>query len=227
VSWDSAGSDGSFESWRQRRARKRLRPGTGQPLQPYRWWQLLSRSLFYLRMTRDDGTEALYAVSVNHMGDSETGEVMADLYLNGKHSAESKVPAAFPVPGGTIAVAASNFGLKRCHFIGKDGTEFQLTPDPRSGEGRRAKFDSEHPTASRYTGVVSLVVLIVGLAILIPQLLASISVIPPIADTIGSFTSPFEFSVWQNTAITLITGAASTERALRLRYNWLLDGSAG
>jgi hypothetical protein len=33
--------------------------------------------------------------------------------------------------------------------------------------------------------------------------------------------------VWGNLVLGFGTVAASTERALRLRYNWLLDGGAG
>jgi hypothetical protein len=44
---------------------------------------------------------------------------------------------------------------------------------------------------------------------------------------IGTFTSPVRLPKWLNITIGIATAAASTERALRLRYNRLLDGAAG
>lgn len=187
---------------------------------------MLARSLMYLELPAEGGGRSTYAVDLKQAGDSN-GVVRAYLYLDSTQTAASKVPAVFPVPGGTIEVAASAFGLKRCHYVTPDGTEQQLTPDPRSAEGRRANFDTSHPGASRAIGALSLVVLVVGLLILIPQLIQQITVIPPIADTIGSFRSPIQLVAWQNIAVTLVTGAASIERALRLRFNWLLDGGVG
>jgi hypothetical protein len=108
-----------------------------------------------------------------------------------------------------------------------DGSERQLEPDPRSAEGLRARLDRSHPALSRAIGMVSLAVLIAGLAILIPQLLATLSQIPPVADTVGSFSSPIRLATVPNIVVTLVTAAASSERALRLRHNWLLDGGAG
>lgn len=44
---------------------------------------------------------------------------------------------------------------------------------------------------------------------------------------VGTFTSPVDLPAWGNAVVGLGAAAASTERALRLRYNWLLDGGAG
>jgi hypothetical protein len=214
-------------NWRKRRAAQRVKPGDGRALPRFRWWQLLSRSLFYLPLTDADGHPSVYAVDVRHMGNSTTGEVEGKLYFNNRQLLESRLPAVFPVDGGTIDVAASAFGLKRCHYVMADGTERQLEPDPRSAEGLRARLDRAHPALSRGIGFVSIAVLVLGLAILIPQLLATLSQIPPIADTVGSFASPIQLTTVPNIVVTLVTAAASTERALRLRHSWLLDGGAG
>jgi hypothetical protein len=217
----------SFGNWRQDRAIRRIKPGDGRPLKRFRWWQLLGRSLMYLNLKTSDGQEGVYAIDVRHAGNSTTGEVEAALYLNGRHHAQSRTPAYFPVEGGTIEVKTSAFGLKRAHYVTDEGTERQLTPDPRSAEGRREHFDRTSPGLSSLVGTVTLVVLVLGLVILIPQLIGTITQIPPIAENIGTFTSPIQLSGWWNTAVTVITGIASTERALRLRHNWLLDGGAG
>jgi len=219
--------DQSSPGWRRRWALHKVKPGTGKPLKPFRWWQMLNRSLFYLRMTDEDGRPVEYAVDVKHSGNSETGLVEAQLYLDGRHNALSTTPAIFPVPGGDIEVKVSSFGMKRVHYVADDGTEQQLIPDSSSAEGRRASFDRTHPGLSRGLGVVTLIALVLGLVILAPQLVEQISKIPPIADKIGTFTSPFQLSVLENTVVTIVTILASTERALRLRFNWLLDGSAG
>ncbi|MFE7900873.1 hypothetical protein ACFU3E_25880 [Streptomyces sp. NPDC057424] len=48
-----------------------------------------------------------------------------------------------------------------------------------------------------------------------------------VAQYVGTFTSPIDLPAWGNVVVGLATVAASTERALWLRYNWLLDGGAG
>ncbi|MEJ2863967.1 hypothetical protein [Actinomycetospora flava] len=208
-----------FAEQRRRWAEKRLRPGDGSALERFRWWQLGGRSLFRLRRP-----EAEYAVDVRHWKNQNAGVNRAQLYVDGRQQLESKLPAAFPVPGGTIEVAASAVGLKRCHFVADDGTEQQLTPDPRSAEGRRARLDCRHPAVSRGVGAVSVLLLVVGVMLLLLQVAEPISRIPPIAANLGVFASPVALPWWLNTALALGAALASTERALRMRYHWMLDG---
>lgn len=85
---------GVLEEWRRRRSAKRVRPGDGHPLTPFRWWQQLSRSLLYLDLLGADG-RTVYAVDVRSMGD-ENGNVLAELYLDGRHHATAKVPRPSP-----------------------------------------------------------------------------------------------------------------------------------
>jgi hypothetical protein len=212
---------------RRRRAAKRVEPGDGRPLQRFRWWQSLSRALFYLQLSEGDDQPTVYAVDVRHWGNQSSGEVKAQLYRDGRQHAVSKLPAVFPVQGGTIEVSMSSFGLKRCHFVTAEGAEQQLVPDPDSAEGRRAGFDRTYPALSRGIGVGSLVVLVIGLVVLIPELIALITQVPPIAELVGIFVSPIQLPVWLKITVGIATGAASTERALRLRNNLLLDGGAG
>ena len=209
-----------FEDWRRRRAAGRVKSGDGHPLKPFRWWQQFSRSLFHLRT--GEGTD--YAVDVRLSGDKTTGEVKADLYRDGRHHAVAKLPAVFPVDGGTIEVAVSRAGLKRCHHVTAAG-EQQLVPDPRSAEGRRARLDRDHPAASRALGHLSVALLVIGVALLVLQVAEPISRIPPIAENIGIFTSPLHLPLWLNTTLTIGAALASTERALRMRHHWLLDGA--
>lgn len=189
----------------------------------YRWWQPLSRSLFHLRLADEHGRPQVWSVDVRLWGDSN-GEVIAQLYRDGRNLARSKLPAAFAVPGGTIEVVASSFGLKRCHYIADDGTERQLSPDSASAEGRRSRLNTTRPALSRGIGIASVAVLLVALVIGVPQIIEQITRIPPVAESVGTFISPIHLPAWANISLLIATLVASTERALRLRYNWLLDG---
>jgi hypothetical protein len=56
--------------WRQRRAAKRIKPGTGRALKPLRWWQVPFRALFHLPVPHPDGQRAFrlrYSV-LDHAG---------------------------------------------------------------------------------------------------------------------------------------------------------------
>ncbi|MFB4426222.1 hypothetical protein C5F59_034730 [Streptomyces sp. QL37] len=216
-----------FEEWRRRRAAQRVKPGDGRALKRFRWWQLLFRALFYLRLPQDGGRQAVYAVDVRHGQNQSSGEVKAHLYLDGRQHAQSGLPAFFPVQGGTVEVRMSAFGIKRCHYVTAEGDEYQLTPDPRSAEGRRAHFDRAHPALSRCVGVMSSVVLVLALALLVSQLIGVVTRVEPVAERTGSFTSPIDLPGWLDIAVGIGAAVASTERALRLRYSRLLDGGAG
>ncbi|MBP3036888.1 hypothetical protein J2M53_11590 [Arthrobacter sp. zg-ZUI100] len=202
---------------------KTVKPGDGHALPGFRWWQLFTRSLFHLRLTGEDGVPETWSVDVRHGGD-EDGEVYAQLYRDGVNRARSSLPAAFPVPGGIIEVEVSGYGLKRCHYVGYDGTERQLVPDPASAEGRRARLDRSNPALSRAVGLASAVVLVAALLMGVPQIIEQVTQFPPLAERVGTFTSPIHLSAGANIWLLLATLAASTERALRLRYNRILDG---
>lgn len=216
-----------FTEWRRRRAVQRVKPGDGRALKRFRWWQSLFRALFYLRLTHDDGRQTVYAFDVRHWQNQSSGEAKAHLYLDGRRHAESRLPAAFPVQGGTVEVRMSAFGLKRCHYVTTEGAEHQLVPDPDSAEGRRARLDRAHPALSRWIGFLSVTVLVVALALLISQLIEPLTQVPVVSQRIGTFTSPIHLPSWLNIGMGVGTLAASTERALRLRYSRLLDGGAG
>ncbi|MFI8871562.1 hypothetical protein OG893_00305 [Streptomyces sp. NBC_01696] len=71
-------------------------------------------------------------------------------------------------------------------------------------------------------------VLVIGLVLLILQLVEQVTRDPEsLAQYVGGFTSPADLPGWGNAVLGLVTVAASTERALRLRYSRLLDGGAG
>lgn len=208
---------------KRRRAARRVQPGDGHELKPYRWWQPLSRSLFHLPLTDEHGRSQRWSVDVRPLGDSN-GEVWIHLYRDGRHFAGSKSPAVFQVPGGTVEVVTSGYGLKRCHYVTDYGAEHQLVPEASSAEGRRARLQRRHPGVSRMIGIVSITVLLIALVLGVPQIIEQISHIPPVAERFGTFTSPIQLPAVLNITLVIAALLASTERALRLRYNWLLDG---
>lgn len=214
-----------FANWKRKRADAKVKPGDGHALPPYRWWQPLTRTLFHLPLTADDGSQQTWSVDVRLWGDDD-GVVQADLFLDGVHHARSRVPAIFAVPGGTIEVATSNVGLKRCHYVKETGEIRQLSPEPSSAEGRRARMDQAYPGLSKAIGVTSVVILLLALVLGLPQIVEQITHFPPIAERIGTFTSPIQLPGWANTTLALATVLASLERALRLRHHWLLDGGS-
>ncbi|WP_422754141.1 hypothetical protein [Micromonospora sp. WMMD708] len=211
-----------IDDWRQRRMAKRVRPGNGRALNPIRWWQLPFRALFHLPLPHRDGRRTVYAVDIPYRSDTGSGKARAHLYLDGRHYAESKLPAAFTVEGGTIQVAISAFGIKRCHYVTAAGDEQQLIADPRSAEGRRARLERGHPALSRLLGLLSVLLLVIGVGLNLLQLAEPVSQLPAIAERTGRFESPVQLPIWLNFALAVGAVLASTERAFRLRYS-LLD----
>ncbi|GIE81802.1 hypothetical protein Aph02nite_77520 [Actinoplanes philippinensis] len=212
----------SIEQWRRRRAAGRITAGDGRELKPVRWWQLPFRALFYLPLTHPDGRQTVYAVDLPYRADTGSGKARAHLYRDGRRQAESKLPAAFPIEGGTIEVAVSAFGIKRCRYVTTAGVEHRLIPDPRTAEGRRARMDRDHPALSRTIGFLSVLILLAGVGLNVLQVAEPIARIPSIAERIGPYESPVHLPIWLNFTLAVAAVLASTERALRLRYG-LLD----
>lgn len=213
----------TIKDWKRHRAARRLKPGDGRTLQPFRWWHLLTgRKLFLLPA---DASQQAHAVDVCFWGRQGGDAGKAHLFIDGHHHAESTLPAAFPIADGTIEVAMSGFGLKRLHHVGLDGSERQLIPEPKSAAGRRLDFEREHPTGSRAIAAVSIVLLAVGIGLNVLQLLEPASRIPPLLERFGPFESPIALPLWLNLSLAFGAAMASMERGLRLRYHWLLDAA--
>jgi hypothetical protein len=209
-----------------KRAAKRVEAGDGKALQAFKWWQLPGRALFHwCAVDPESSCTTIYSVDVRHWQNQSSGDVKADLYCDEKRIARSKLPAAFAVDGGTVEVAMSGVGMKRCHLVTDDGHERPLRPDAASAEGRRARLERNHPNVSRLIAFASVVMLSIGVVLLVLQVAEPISQIPPIAESIGSFTSPVALPLWLNIALGLGAAVGSIERSYRLRYHWLLDGA--
>ncbi|WP_433559403.1 hypothetical protein ACQPWY_14725 [Pseudonocardia xinjiangensis] len=212
-----------FTKYRRRWQLSKAKPGDGSPLQRYRLWQLLSRSLFALELADPSGHRQVFEVDVRHLRDSSSSKRPAALYRDGVQTHQGNLPVAFPVPGGVIEVATTQYGVKRMHYIGDDGHEQVLRPDPRSLEGRRARFDRRYPRTSAVIGAVGLVVLLMGLAVTLSLATEHITRIEVVAQHLGTFTSPIRLPAWANIALPIAGALAATDRALRLKSTWMAD----
>lgn len=225
--------------FRRRRIERRLRkvqPGDARPLEDFRVWQLLTRSVFFLDLVDGRGGTHSYAVDVRHLADeletddeSETGDgpksgaIPAALFRDGVQVHRSDLPAAFPVPGGVVDVATSLYGLTRMHFVADAGQERTLRPHPRSLEGLRARFGRRFPRTSAVIGAVAVVVLLAGLVVALPLGLEMITRIELVAEHVGTFVSPISLPGWASTTLLVAGILAAIERALTLRNHWLVD----
>lgn len=203
--------------------KKCIHAGDGHALKPFRPWQLLSRSLFYAPLETADGKPRRYAVNVNYFDWDDK----ADLYLEGIHHAQSKLPAEFPVEGGTIEVATTTYGLKRMHFVDRTGKARVLRPDPASAEGMRAKLAQRAPGVSRLIGVLAVIILLTLLPFSLLQLVEMLTHVDFAQPYVDPFTSPIRLPDWASTPALILSILAALERALTLRSHWLIDMETG
>ena len=208
-----------MRQWRRRRRLGKVAPGDGSELTPFGGWDVLTRSLFYLELPMESGERDVWAVDVHHFADDDRAEV----YRDGVQEHRSTLPAAFPVPGGVIEVAANLYGLSRMHYVTEEGHERPLRPHRRSLEGLRGRFDHRFPRFSAWIARAAVVILLVGLAVAIPQVAALVSRWDLVADHVGTFTSPIVLPAWANTTLLVAGVLAAVERALTLRSHWLVD----
>ncbi|WP_410660568.1 hypothetical protein [Amycolatopsis sp. lyj-112] len=216
---------------RQRWQLGKVRPGDGSALAEYRLWQVFSRSLFFLELPAPAGKSNAYAVDVRYLADAKTkkqhhaaaGRSPAALYRDGVQINRSNLPTTFPVDGGVIEVATSAFGLKRMHFVSDSGGEQALRPHHRSQEGLRARFGQRFPRTSALVGAVTLTILLAALALGLLHGIETVTKVPVIAEHVGTFTAPIRLPGWATITMTAAGALSAVERALRLRYNRLID----
>ncbi|MEU7313079.1 hypothetical protein [Streptomyces sp. NPDC007083] len=92
-----------LKEWRLRRAVRRVEPGDGRPLKPFRWWQTMFRGLFHFRLPDGDGGRTLYSVDVRHWMNQSSGDVRAQLYRDRRlhRTEDSQRPGTPGAPGRT------------------------------------------------------------------------------------------------------------------------------
>lgn len=191
---------------------KKVKPGNGKPLKPMRRWQIGYRTVFGI-----EHQGRSYAVDVRLL------DAAAHLYTSGRQSAQSDLPAAFPVQDGQIEVAASSYGVKRVHLLTPDGAAHQLTPAPRTAERWRTDLHRRRPRLSRVIEAVAVIILLIGLVVAAPALLEWVSGLEAVDGRLGDFTSPLSLPTWLSWTITGAGIIAAFERAFMLRNHWLLD----
>ncbi|MCR3754530.1 hypothetical protein LX88_008546 [Lentzea californiensis] len=212
-----------FTRYKRRWQVSRAKPGDGSLLQPYRLWQLFSRSLFSIELLDQAGRHHVYEVDVRHLADSTTKKSPASLYRDGVQVLRGNVPVAFPVPGGVIEVATSLYGVRRMHYVAYDRREQVLKSHPRSQEGLRARFDRRFPRVSAVIGAVGLVVLLVGLTTALATAVEQITRIEVVAQHLGTFVSPVQLPGWAKFVLSAAGALAAFDRALRLKSTWMAD----
>lgn len=186
--------------------------GDGRALAPMRGWQVLHRTMFGI-----DHAGHRYVVDVPIFDDT------ALLYVDGKQRSTASLPARFPVPGGRIEVASSTYGLKRMHLVLDGESERQLYPAPLTAEWWRARLGSRHPRLSRWIARAAVLMLVLGLAVALPEAAERITAIDAVAERVGTFTSPVVLPGWLTVTVLVGGALAAIERALTLRNHWLLD----
>jgi hypothetical protein len=212
-----------FKKYRRRWQLSKAKPGDGSRLRRFRFWHLLSRSLFALELPDGSGRPQVFEVDVHHLRDSSSAKRPAALYRDGVQVLQANLPVTFPVPGGVIEVAVGQYGVKRMHHVTDDGRERVLRPDPRSLEGRRMRFEQRFPRTSAAIGAAGLVVLLIGLAGTLSAVAEQITRIEVVAQHVGTFTSPIRLPVWATTALAVAVALAAVDRALRLKSTWMAD----
>ena len=221
-----------FQRLRRQRRLGRAKPGDGSALKDLRWWQTLSRTQFALDPDPAAGRESSYIVDVRYLATELEGGKIAEgarhapiaFYRDGRQVHIANSPVAFAVPDGAVEVSIGSYGLTRMHHVpAEDGPARMLRPHPRSAEGLRARFGRRHPGASRLLGALAIVVLLIGVVLMVPQAAELITSIPPVAEQVGTFTSPIQLPAWLNITVTVAGVLAAFERALTLRNHWLID----
>lgn len=190
---------------------RREKPGDGRELPPWRWWHALYRSVMGV-----EHAGARWHIDVDFFDWDEK----VHLYRDHRQDRVQRGRARFELDDGArIEAAMSTYGLRRAHLVLPDGTERQLEPAPGTAERWRANLERDHPMLSRRVSIVSWTVLVVALALQVPQLLALGST------TTGWYDLTAEISLpaWLNTPLFVAGVLAGVERALRLRYHWLID----
>lgn len=207
-----------YKDWKRNRELNKVKEGDGKRMSPFHFWQVLSRTMFHIRLTDENGDSNIYSVTVNFFGD----EKAIKLFKDGRNVAYSAAPASFEVPGGYIEVGVSTAGLSRMHYVSGNNAEV-LTPNKGTAEHLRYVFDRKFPKTSKFIGILAVIVLLVSLVLGIPQLIEMATYMDIVKDNIGTFTSPIQLSTPVNTTLLIMGSLAAFERALTLKNHWLID----
>lgn len=147
------------------------------------------------------------------------------LYRDGLLVDSARRRASFPLGDGVqIEAAVAQMGMRYVRLRhDATGSVTPLPPAKGTAEAWRARVDQAHPVASRIAGTFSFMVLVVVLALELPQLVNLFGNLVPLVG-LPSFEVPeLTFSGWANAALIILGGAAGLERSLSMKHNPLLD----
>lgn len=189
--------------------------GSGAPLPAFRPSPLLARTRFEHR-----AESTVLTVDVDH------DEQRAALYRDGVEVASGEMPVRFAVDVGRVEVSAGLYGMQRIHLV-RNGGEQRLEPAAGTPERRRAQLAERHPGVSRAIATGAVAVLLVSLALFVPQLLDLVTHHEDWPFSRLVVDSPFALPAWLNTTITVLGAVAATERALTFRRHRVIDLETG
>lgn len=208
-----------YRRYRYSREVAKIKSGDGHMLKPFRFWQMITRTLYHIKIENAEGHADKYSVDVEYY---EVGDEVK-LYLNDKHIGTSSTPATFPVAGGYIEVQTTLYGLKRMHYVSDHGEDRLMEPDPRTAEGLREKLELNYPLASRLISSAAVFILLISLVLGLPQIIEYVTHIDFISERFGTFNSPIHLPNWLNITLSILAVTAALERALTLKNHWLID----
>ncbi len=185
-------------------------------LRPLGRWERLVRGRF---QTEHDG--ATYVVDAHYLDLDER----IRLYRDGRLVDVARRRARFPVGRGAhIEAAVAQLGMKYVRLRRDRTVEPEpLRPADGTPEAWRARVDREHPVASRVVGGLALAVVLVVLALELPQLVNLVGTAAPLVG-LDEFRVPAPtLAGWSNVLLVVLGGAAGLERGLSMRYHPLLD----
>lgn len=188
-------------------------------LREFRPHHVLHRALYTVDRPGADGSTVTWTVEID--AGQEDGHAV--LYADGVEVATAEPPGEFPVPGGTIEVATSMYGMQRVHLVLEDGTEERLRPVEGTLEDLRGRLARRHPRVSRAVARTAVVVLAVNLVLAVPAGLELLTGLDGVAERFGTFTNPIDLPTWLDRT-TLVAGVlAAVERALTWKRHKVLD----
>lgn len=194
-------------------------PGDGSAQPRVRLRDFLSRTQLLAEVEGPDGVRHDYAARVGYFDD----EPSVRLYTDGRESAVGEPPVTFEVPGATIEVATSIFGIKRAQVSVAGEPARTMRPARGTAEYARALFARRFPRASRLLGAAAVLFCLIGLVLAVPMLAEIVTSFDLVADRVGTFTSPISLPGWLTTTLFGLGLVAGLERALSLRNHWLID----
>jgi hypothetical protein len=163
-----------------------------------------------------DHDGSLFVVDASYLDTDER----IRLYRDGRLVDVANRRARWDIGAGTrIEAAVARVGMKYVRLARAGSRDKEpLRPAAGTPEAWRARLEREHPRESRLLGVAAVTVLLVVLAIEIPQLINLLGLW--LDFRVPALTLPG----WANTTLALIAGTAALERSLSMKHNpWLDD----